>query len=240
MTGSASVEAADVKNIAIEWAAGTVDISVVEDGGDAVELIESDSNSLTRSQKMRWSVSGGTLKIEYGPGFACSALGQKRLEVRIPQRFADAFGTVSVSGASGHYALAGFGCEELRLDLASGEIQASDVRADALDVDVASGQVRVEGRMANRVDVDVASGQVDVMCLQDAPSSVDAKLASGQVIVALPENDGFTAKVDALSGSFSSAFETTQQDGRYLYGDGGISVDVDMTSGTFRLEKSTR
>ena len=178
---------------------------------------------------MRWSVSGGTLKVDYGSWWSCFALGQKRLEVRIPERYAKSLGTVTVDGASGYYRVAGIGCDTLRFKLASGEIDADGLAAAALDVDVASGQVRAEGTFSERVSAKTASGQLDVVCQGAAPK---------QVSVALPADTGFTAKVSKASGSFSSAFETMQQGGSYVHGDGSTAIKVHLASGDFRVEKA--
>ena len=197
--GNASVDANSVRNLSVSWAAGSVDISVVDDGaGDVIELVETAPTGLTKAQQMRWSVSGGTLKVDYGSWWSCFALGQKRLEVRIPERYAQSLGAVTVDGASGYYRVAGIGCDTLRFKLASGEIDADGLAAASLDVDV----------------------------------------ASGQVSVALPADTGFTAKVSKASGSFSSAFETVQQGGSYVHGDGSTAVHVNLASGDFRVEKS--
>ena len=133
--GNASVDAKSVRNLSVSWAAGSVDISVVDDGaGDVIELVETAPTGLTKAQQMRWSVSGGTLKVDYGSWWSCFALGQKRLEVRIPERYAQSLGAVTVDGASGYYRVAGIGCDTLRLKLASGEIDADGLAAAALDV----------------------------------------------------------------------------------------------------------
>ena len=235
--GNASVDAKSVRNLSVSWAAGSVDITVVDDGaGDVIELVETAPTGLTKAQQMRWSVSGGTLKVDYGSWWSCFALGQKRLEVRIPERYAQSLGAVTVDGASGYYRVAGIGCDTLRLKLASGEIDADGLAAAALDV--ASGHVHVEGTFAERVSTKTASGQLDVVCQGAAPKQVSADLASGQVSVALPADTGFTAKVSKASGSFSSAFETVQQGGSYVHGDGSTAMHVNLASGDFRVEKS--
>lgn len=237
--GNASVDAKSVKNLSVSWAAGSVDVSVVDDAsGDTIELVETAATGMTRAQQMRWSVSGDTLKVDYGSWWSCFMLGQKRLEVRIPERYAKSLGNVTVDGASGYYRVSGIGCDALNLKLASGEIDADDLAAASLSVDVASGQARVEGSFSNRVSTKTASGQLDVVCLDTAPKQVDADLASGQASVALPEGTGFSAKVDKASGGFTSAFETTQQGGSYVHGDGSTSIGVHIASGQFSLGKS--
>ena len=137
-----------------------------------------------------------------------------------------------------YYRVAGIGCDTLRFKLASGEIDADGLAAASLDVDVASGQVRAEGSFSERVSTKTASGQLDVVCQGVAPRQVDSDLASGQVSVALPADTGFTAKVSKASGSFSSAFETMQQGGSYVHGDGSTAIKVHLASGDFKVEKA--
>ena len=237
--GNASVDAKSVRNLSVSWAAGSVDITVVDDGaGDVIELVETAPTGLTKAQQMRWSVSGGTLKVDYGSWWSCFALGQKRLEVRIPERYAQSLGAVTVDGASGYYRVAGIGCDTLRLKLASGEIDADGLAAAALDGGRGRGPVHGGGPGAPRGGPQPATGQLDVVCQGAAPKQVSADLASGQVSVALPADTGFTAKVSKASGSFSSAFETVQQGGSYVHGDGSTAMHVNLASGDFRVEKS--
>ncbi len=238
--GNASVNASDVENLAVKWAAGSVTIEVVDNASDTIELVETSQGGFSRAQQMRWSVSGGTLDINYGSWFSCASLSKKDLEVRIPKKYADSLGKVRLDGASGDYRVQGIGCESLDLKLASGRADAQEVSAKALSVDLASGQLSATGRFAESVDVQTASGTASVTCKEVAPRAIDADLASGRVTVAIPENDGFTAKVDKSSGSFSSAFPTTQQGNGYVYGNGGASINVRIASGEFVLDKTSR
>ena len=61
-------------------------------------------------------------------------------------------------------------------------------------------------------------------------------MASGSVVVALPEDSGFTARVDKASGSFRSDFPSSQGGG--VVGDGAASFDIFIASGSFAIEKS--
>lgn len=236
--GSASVDAADVKNLSIKWGAGEVKVGVT-DGGDAIELIETSTGGATKAQQMRWSVSGDTLNVDYGQWFSCSALmGRKSLEVRIPKSYAQQLGTVDIDGASGDYDVSGLGCESLKLQLASGDLTGLDLRADELRVDVASGHLSVEGRFPDRVNVRTASGETRVVCEEVCPSSIDVDIASGEVGVAVPRDSGFTARIDKASGDFTSAFSFSQNGNVYTSGDGSASVNAHIASGEFRIDSS--
>lgn len=236
--GSASVDAADVKNLSIKWGAGEVKVDVTGEG-DAIELIETSTGGATKAQQMRWSVSGDTLNVDYGQWFSCSALmGRKSLEVRIPKSYARQLGTVDIDGASGDYDVSGLGCESLKLQLASGDLTGLDLQADELRIDVASGHLDVEGRFSDRVNVRTASGETRVVCEEVCPASVDVDIASGEVGVAVPRDSGFTARIDKASGDFNSTFSLSQDGNVYTSGDGGASVNARIASGEFRIDSS--
>lgn len=235
--GSANVDAASVKNLTVKWAAGAVDVHVV-DGGDSIELIETASRGLTKAQEMRWALSGDTMTVDYGSWFSCFMLGRKDLEVRIPESYAQKLGTVRIDGASGDYGVSDLGCETLDLRLASGNVDAHDLTASELRIDVASGDLDVKGRFDDSVSVRTASGETWVVCEEVCPRAVDADLASGEVSVAVPRNSGFTAKVTKASGQFSSAFPLSQNGNGYVAGDGSADINVRLASGAFRIDYS--
>ena len=237
--GNASVDAASVENLDVAWAAGSVNVRVVDDdeADGAVQLIETAPRGLTKAQQMRWGMDGATLKVDYGSGFSCFSLSRKDLEVRLPKSCAERLGWVGIDGASGRYDVEGLSAETLELNLASGEMNVNDVRAKRLNVDVASGQLNVAGSFEQAVSLQTASGKTSVVCEDACPRSIDADVASGFMSVTVPENSGFTARVDKLSGSFASAFALTQTGDTYVCGNGEASLDVDLASGEFRLEK---
>ncbi len=229
--GNASVDAKSERNLSVSWAAGSVDISVVDDGaGDVIELVETAPTGLTKAQQMRWSVSGGTLKVDYGSWWSCFALGQKRLEVRNPRalraepRRRDRRRRVGLTIAWPVSAATRSGSSWRR---ARSTRTASPPPRSTWTWPAARCAPR--GTFSERVSAKTASGQLDVVCQGAAPK---------QVSVAPAADTGFTAKVSKASGSFSSAFETVQQGGSYVHGDGSTAVHVNLASGDFRVEKS--
>lgn len=237
--GNVNVDAASVKNLDISWAAGTVDVRVVDDAeanGD-IQLVETASSGITKAQQMRWGVTGDTLKVDYGGGFSCFMVGHKNLEVLIPKSCAGQLGDVVLNGASGSFSVRGIESETLKLHLGSGEMEVQGVRANKLVVDVASGQMRVAGVFDQEVKLETASGTARISCAEVCPRTINADVASGSVAVALPESSGFSARVGKASGTFTSAFSTTQSGDTYVCGDGSASVAIKLASGEFRLEK---
>lgn len=244
-SGDASVRAEAVRNIELEWLAGRVDFKVVPDADSAapaagvISLVEEGSESMPEQRRMRWQLEGDTLEIGYGwqdwGMFGCSAAPGKNLTISIPESAAAALRQVEISAASGEYSLGAIGCESLDVELASGRMTGEGLRADRLSLDVASGNVALRGDFPQMLTVDLASGDVDVECAKTCPKSAKISLASGNVVLGLPEQSGFTAALNRMSGGFNCAFpqEEVKQngDGGCTVGDGASMFTVDMMSG---------
>lgn len=235
--GSANVPAQDVRSIDIDWAAGSVDVRPYD--GEDIELVETADRGLTKGQAMRWSVKGGTLKVDYGGWVSCLSFSSKHLTVNVPRSLAAQLESVDIDGASGDYRVADLGCETFDFDLASGELEAQGLACGDLKVDVASGKAFVDAQVVDQVRLHAASGRAELALRETPPRSIDADLASGNVTVTLPEGSGFTARVEKASGQFSTEFETTMRgDSTYACGGGGTDIKVGMASGSFALNKS--
>lgn len=231
------LEAASVKNVAIRWATGSVSVTVVDGAeGDAVEFWETSTRGLSESQRMHWSVEGGTLKIDYGRWIGGFLFTCKDLEVRIPRVIASSLNEVRIDGSSGRYRVAGIGCEALGFKIASGKADVEDVTAQNLHVDIASGSLSAVGRFDANVKVRAASGEARVFCAEVCPRTVDVDATSGIVRLALPASDGFTVRVTKASGKFTSGFPLKGQGGALRYGDGSAKIDVRLASGSVALD----
>lgn len=235
--GGASVDASGIKNIAINWAAGSVDVSVGE--GDRIQVAETSQGAISKGRSLRWTVDGNTLKVDYGSGMSCLGLSSKHLEVTLPRSLAGAMGSLDVEGATGVYRVEGITCDALQAHLASGKLDAHDVNAAQLSLEAASGMIDVQGDFADSVSIHVASGEANVTCAKACPKSISAEMATGKVTLAIPDNTGFSVKLDKLVGSFNSDFPLAQQgDNRSRYGNGAASFNFDIATGSLTLRKA--
>ena len=237
--GDAQLDASRVNNIDIDWATGSVDISV--HSGNDIILTEYAAQGLSRAQQMRWGIAGDTLKIDYGSGWGwgCSSAGTKKLEVSVPQELAQRLKNLDIDAASGDYTVQGITCNTFRVDLASGNLDASGIKVGALDFNCASGMMTIEGEISESASMGAASGEAVLTCTGNPPRSINADIVSGSVTVFLPENLGFSAQIDKVSGSFISEFETRNNNGLYTYKDGSIKIQARMVSGDLILKKSS-
>lgn len=231
------VKAASVKSLAIGWAAGSVNVVVVDGVEEEdIEFWETSGRSLLEGQRMRWSMDGGTLRIDYGRWIGCFAFTRKDLEVRIPRTIASSLDEVRIDGSSGCYRLAGIRCNAMSFRVASGKVDVEDVAARSLHVDIASGTLSAMGRFTSNLKVRVASGEARVFCAGTCPREIDVDAASGKVRLALPVSDGFAARVTKASGKFTSGFSLERQGNVYRYGDGSAKIGVRMASGSVALD----
>ena len=192
---------------------------------------------------MNWQLQNGVLQIGSGPAYwgvsGCSTLDEKHMVLTIPKAIADeGFKSVSLSCASGEYSLGQLACQSLNIDLASGRVQGEELDAKSLDLDVASGNVDLIGDFSKSVNMNVASGVVSVTDLDSCPAYTSIDIMSGQASLAIPQDSGFTANVDKISGSFNCDFNgmwDSKKDGLLVCGDGEKAMDISMASGTVVL-----
>ncbi len=243
-------EADPVRTLKIDWAAGSVTVAVDDAKAKGVIHVEEETTpgfmGLT-PPTTRCRLSGSELSIDYGGNiifpFSLFQGGSKNLTVTLPSSLADHLDKLEINGASGSYTVDGVGCTELEVALASGRFAASGLEVDDLNLDMASGRIEAEGRIANTVSIEVASGTAVLTCRETCPHDVAIDMASGNVTLAIPENDGFVATVEKLAGSFSTDFDVTQEDRNghsvYRYKDGNaLVIDADFASGSLKIQKT--
>lgn len=231
---SFTVDPAKVKNISIDWAAGSVTLLP---GTSSQTLISVSENGASAGNTMVWKLSGDTLKIEFCDtrsywGFDFD--GSKDLVIIVPQNWV---------------------CHELELDAASADVHVSDLIINEVDFDGASGDCRFVNCQIDELELDTASGKVafsgtlnSLVCdaasadcvihVTNVPRHIEMNSASGDLELMLPENCGFTLDLTALSGSFRSDFTTTSQNGNYVFGDGSCRINVSALSGNVNIRKA--
>ena len=72
---------------------------------------------------------------------------------------------------------------------------------------------------------------------EKAPTSIEAETVSGEIILYLPEDTGFTAELDSVSGEFKCDFEVSEKKDRYQSGDSSNYYEFDTVSGDVRIKK---
>lgn len=234
VTSVGSVPADSIRDIQIEWAAGTITIMP----GDVGEITFSDTAGLAEKDQMIWSQKGDKLLIQFCKPriiFGISIDAPKDLKIIVPR---------------------GWNCDELDIDAVSADVNIQNMTIQAMDFDSASGTCTFTDCHLNILDVDTASGDINfsgtlseldcdaasatcTMRLTNCPKRMDADMASGDLRLTLPENCGFTVNLESLSGDFTSEFPTATKDGRYVHGDGSCIIQVSAMSGNIVINKGS-
>lgn len=122
------------------------------------------------------------------------------------------------------------------VDTTSGTVEMSRVEAAEVDCDTVSGKVELVDCLIRKFEADTTSGAVDLDS-RTMPDSVKISTISGSMTVRIPENNGFRATWDKISGSFNSDFAVSQTKDTATYKDGGATIRFDTVSGSMNIRQ---
>lgn len=204
----ASVAAADVRNIEIDWAAGSVEFVVA----DTDQITFREISSEDSKYEMTYTLSGDTLKLSYGRngitiGFGNYNFPSKDLVITVPRDWV---------------------CGELQIDGASLTIDIQDLTVVTLDLDCASCDVFFTGSL-EELEADGASTNITLSCTNRI-SRISMDGASCDLELTLPEDCGFTLSMDGLSCDLHTQLPCSAINGQTVYGDGYSKINVDGLS----------
>ena len=212
---SGSVSAEEVSRLAIHWVAGSIRVEPSENATDISFHLTGEDDA---KFPMVWSQSGDTLILSYNQ--------TNKIPISVNVRRKDLVVTVP----------AGWAAEDISIDNVSGDMTLTDITVTGLTVSNVSGELDFSGS-CRTAEVSTVSGDCTLI-LTAAPNSIDLDSVSGQLVVALPENTGFTANLDSLSGKLYSDFATTYQDDTMRCLDGACKITMDSVSGDLRIRQS--
>ena len=231
-----ALDAASIRDMEIEWAAGSIVIRPM----DITEIRITEEGANQDADPMVWNVRNGQLNIQYSKNtehdFGMGLLRgehSKNLTIQVPISWT--CNALEIDAASASLEVNDLTIREMEFDGASGTCVFSNCTVDNLDVDTASGDVAFQGSLG-KMECDAASANI-ILELTNVPGSLDLDTASGDLDVTLPEDAGFTVKLDTMSGDFESDFDTTLRNGSYVSGNGRCRIDVDAMSGSVTIRK---
>ena len=217
-----------ITNLDIDWLSGKV--TLVEDESASGVTIYEETNLTEEKALVHTYLNNGTLNVKFfASGYHCSSYSIRK-ELTITYRP---------------------GLDELRIDLTSGSINATELHANKFDLDITSGSANIGNLVAEDVDIDLTSGSVNIDKV--ATKNFDADMTSGRINVkfealekatfdltsgkidmTLP-TDGGKVKVSKTSGTVIASRECTIKDNIYTFGTGLADIKVSMTSGTLLI-----
>lgn len=222
-----------VKRLDISWIAGEVEI--VYHRGSGVILSETASKRLSDDEELHWYLDGDTLRIKYAAsGYRGGIVDPgKRLTVQLPEdvRLSD----VTVNAVSARVYAEDLAAENVRIDSVSGRVVLHECSADDVTVGSVSGAVEVYALQLKKLTATSVSGS-QTLQMSCVPESIRAEAVSGSVTICLPENAGFTANADSVSGSVKGSMPMTRSGDRYTAGNGECRISVETVSGGIRFD----
>ncbi len=210
--GSVTVRAADVDQI-------TITESGYTDSADALVWNSSSNNKLEISFRQKQRSLAGTLS--------------KDLTVLVPLSWS---GKLEIEAASAAVYLTDLTAREVEIDSASGICQIENCTLGELSLDTVSGAVSFTGTLTS-LECDAVSASVTAV-FENVPTQIEVESGSGDLDITLPANAGFTLRMESMLGSFTSDFTTTQQNGRYICGDGSCRITLEALSGSVTIRKA--
>lgn len=231
--GSGSVEAGQIRNLDIDWVSGSVNIQP----GDTDQILFSEDADLPQGEQMVWKQSGDTLSIQFcATNFSIfSSSRSKDLTVTVPQSWNCIDLDISTTSASVN--VTGVTAEELELENVSGSCYFSGCSVEELSVNTVSGNVEYYGNLGKSAECSTVSADC-TLAPANAPRELSLDSVSGNLILYLPPDCGFTASMDSVSGGISSEFFTNSQNGKHTHGDGYCRIALDSVSGDLAIHKA--
>lgn len=232
VSSSGQADAADIRSIHVDWAAGSITIRTADTG--YVTFTETGAEA---AKPMVWKQTGSKLEIEYSEpeiGIHFGNASSKHLLIEVPMDWS--LEELEIDCASADLDVDSLTIDTVDFDGASGYCRFQNCAVDTLDLDTASGNIQFIGTL-NILECDAASADCDIT-LTNAPSRIDMDMASGDLTLALPEDCGFTATMDCLSGRIETEFDTTVSGGSYVWGDGSARISVSALSGDIHIRKN--
>ena len=238
VTGYAvALDAASIRELEIEWVAGSIRIQPKE----ITEIRITEEGKDQDKYPLVWKVRDSKLAIQYAEikknstliGISRSSI-SKDLIIEVPLDWT--CDDLEIAAASATVEINDMNIREMEFDGASGKCSFNNCTVEKLDLDTASGDIQFSGSL-QQLECDSASANI-LLELTNVPKSIGLDTASGDLEVTLPTDAGFTVTMDTLSSDFESDFATTKRNNSYVAGNGRCRIDVDAMSGDVIIRKN--
>jgi len=231
---------AQIRNIEIEWAAGSITIQPDE---HAQSIHVTEYAPAESKYQLVMKQSGQTLKIKFcEESVKLSSFGinaddvSKDLEIVVPAGWSG--NSIEIDAAAADVEIRNLRMNDLDFDGASGKLVLDNCEIVDLDIDTASGDVEFTGTLKD-LDFDAASAKFSGEFYQ-VPNQLNLDAISGDLNLVLPEYSGFYLELDTMSGSFDSDFDFHTTGAHYECGDGACKIKVSGMSGDVSILKGIK
>lgn len=254
--GNAELSPDGIKSFDINWIAGSVEVKPYD--GDTISISETGNEGREDKHKLRYYADdNGTLHIRFSASrvfflsFGTNTM-SKRLNLLIPEELAESIDYFHLAATSAAVTVEDINADDLNIDNTSGEMVLTNITARKATIDSVSGALTASDFTSNEVKIDVVSSDVRIngtigdfksngvsgnlrLTTDVMPKSVKNDTVSGDFILTIPENDGFTAELDSVSGNMNSEFFGKYRDDKLVYKNGLIDFEFDSVSGDVEI-----
>lgn len=218
--GIYELAAKDISDINIDWVSG--DVSIISYSGSKIILEETSDGEITDKTFLRYRLKNGVLDVDYSTGKIGISLGgmskefNKKLCIKIPESLAAELKSIDV-------------------DAVSADIAVNGLSLDSMSIDVTSGDIRLADMNVRDFEADTISGALEAY-FDSCPAELTIDSTSGDGVIYLPADSGFTVAIDGISGELETEFSYHKNsDYEYVIGDGKNSFEMDTVSGDFEI-----
>jgi len=124
--------------------------------------------------------------------------------------------------------------DRFNLVTVSGNIDGAMLNGNSINAETVSAEIRWTDGKFQTVTGNTVSGGINTT-FATMPSDIDMETVSGDMIVGLPKNDGFTVNYDKVSGDFNCAFSVQMDKNSATYKNGKNKIKLDTVSGDMRI-----
>lgn len=143
--------------------------------------------------------------------------------------------TLKIDNVSGTINLDSLHClQKISVDTVSGSVNLNQIFTNDFNVDTVSGDVYTTGNI-NAIDLESVSGNAKLI-LDNLPSKIECDTVSGNVTITIPDNDGFKASFDSVSGVLSTNFASVISKKEIIYKNGIVNYFFESVSGDVRID----
>ncbi|MBR3894149.1 MAG: DUF4097 family beta strand repeat protein [Clostridia bacterium] len=235
--GEGSIVADSITGIDLDWIDGEVNIVSCRD--TFASISERADGDLPESAKVRWRVlEDGTLQIKYRKSSWFFGIGSsnrnKKLTLRIPEKFLEAMNSVHVEATSADVNVVDLRAKDFVCESVSGAITVKNCSFDRFSTETTGGSLSAEGLIAREISVESMGGDVE-LTLPVLPDEIDAESMGGDIVLRMPKDSSFSMDWETNSGQLAYDLPLSKSGDRYLCGNGTKHIDVETASGDLTL-----
>jgi lia operon protein LiaG len=246
----------DINDVSVDWISGNVDILKSEN--NEIKIVQFAGEKFPDNELFSYKIKGKKLsvtderkgKINIGFKFNNISNGSD-LKIYLPEREFNSIKIDTVSSnisskslnteiltlitISGDIALSGE-FPEIYLKTVSGNLQAEELDVQRITLETTSGEISLTGSLTE-LDINTISGDAKIYS-SSMIKNIKSNAVSGNVTIAIPDNDGFTVDFSKVSGKLKSGFALTTNGNTHIYKNGKTKFSANSVSGNFEIIKN--